>query len=270
MSAQTASRRLTLIDLAKMREAGEKIAMLTCYDASFAQLLDEQGVDVLLIGDSLGMVLQGQDSTLPVTLEHMAYHTAAVARGSRRALVLTDMPFGTSQISPEDTFRNAARLMAAGAQMVKIEGGAEMAATVEFLTQRGIPVCGHIGLTPQHVHQLGGYRVQGRDAATADKLLQDAYALERAGASMIVLEAMPASLAARLTAALAIPTIGIGAGADTSGQVLVLHDMLHITSGKKPRFVKNFMAGAADIQGAIAAYVGQVKGGSFPGPEHTY
>lgn len=270
MSVQTPPRRLTQLDLAKMRQAGEKIAMLTCYDASFAQLLDEQGVDVLLIGDSLGMVLQGLDSTLPVTLEHMAYHTAAVARGSRRALVLTDMPFGTSQISPEETFRNAARLMAAGAQMVKLEGGTEMAATVEFLTRRGIPVCGHIGLTPQSVHQLGGYRVQGRDDADARKLVQDAQALEAAGATLIVLEAIPAPLAAEVTRQLHIPTIGIGAGAETSGQVLVLHDMLHITSGRKPRFVKNFMAGAPDIQGAIAAYVSQVKAGTFPGPEHTY
>ncbi len=270
MSVQTPLRRLTQLDLAKMRQAGDKIAMLTCYDASFAQLLDEQGVDVLLIGDSLGMVLQGLDSTLPVTLEHMAYHTAAVARGSRRALVLTDMPFGTSQISPEETFRNAARLMAAGAQMVKLEGGTEMAATVEFLTRRGIPVCGHIGLTPQSVHQLGGYRVQGRDDADARKLVQDAQTLEAAGATLIVLEAIPAPLAAEVTRQLHIPTIGIGAGAETSGQVLVLHDMLHITSGRKPRFVKNFMAGAPDIQGAIAAYVSQVKAGTFPGPEHTY
>lgn len=270
MSTHNETHRLTLLDLAKMRQAGAKIAMLTCYDASFAQLLDEQGVDALLIGDSLGMVLQGQDSTLPVTLEHMVYHTAAVARGSHRALVLTDMPFGTSQISPEETFRHAAQLMAAGAQMVKIEGGAEMAATVEFLTRRGIPVCAHIGLTPQHVHQLGGYRVQGRDEEAASKLLEDARALEKAGASLIVLEAIPAPLAAAVTQALTIPTIGIGAGADTSGQVLVLHDMLHISGGRKPRFVKNFMAGAGSIQEAIAAYVREVKAGTFPGPEHTY
>lgn len=270
MSVQNETRRLTLLDLAKMRQAGEKIAMLTCYDASFAQLQDEQGVDVMLIGDSLGMVLQGLDSTLPVTLEHMAYHTAAVARGSRRALVLTDMPFGTSQVSPEETFRNAVQLMAAGAQMVKLEGGAEMAPTVSFLTSRGIPVCAHIGLTPQSVHQLGGYRVQGRDEAGAQKLLADALALEAAGAGMILLEAVPAPLAAEVTRALHTPTIGIGAGAGTTGQVLVLHDMLHITSGKKPRFVKNFMAGASSIQAAVAAYVAEVKAGTFPGPEHTY
>lgn len=270
MSAQTQTRRLTLLDLAKMRQNGDRITVLTCYDASFAQLLDEQGVDVLLVGDSLGMVLQGQDSTLPVTLEHMAYHTAAVTRGSQRCLVVTDMPFGTSQISPEETFRNGARLMAAGAHMVKLEGGAEMAATVEFLTRRGIPVCAHIGLTPQHVHQLGGYRVQGRDEEAANKLLEDAHALEKAGASLIVLEAIPAPLAAAVTQALTIPTIGIGAGADTSGQVLVLHDMLHINGGRKPRFVKNFMAGAGSIQEAIAAYVREVKAGTFPGPEHTY
>lgn len=270
MSAQTPLRRLTHLDLAKMRQQGEKITMLTCYDASFAQLLDEQGVDVLLIGDSLGMVLQGLDSTLAVTLEHMVYHTAAVVRGSRRALVLTDMPFGSSQISPGETFRNAASLMAAGAHMVKIEGGSEMAATVEFLTRRGIPVCGHIGLTPQSVHQLGGYRVQGRAAAQATQLLDDALALQQAGASLLVLEAIPAPLASSLTDQLQIPTIGIGAGAGTSGQVLVLHDMLHISSGRKPRFVKNFMAGADSIQAAIAAYVREVKAGSFPAIEHTY
>ena len=227
-------------------------------------------MELLLVGDSLGNVVQGQDTTLPVTLEHMIYHTEAVVRGSKRALVVSDMPFGTSQISPQDTFRNAARLMAAGAQMVKIEGGAEMVATTEFLTRRGIPVCAHLGLTPQSVHQLGGFRVQGRDEAAAQKLLNDTLSLEQAGASFVVLEAIPALLAAEITRQLSIPAIGIGAGAETSGQVLVLHDMLNISAGKKARFVKNFMAGAESIQAAVAAYVAEVKAGTFPAAEHTY
>ncbi|MDR1648224.1 MAG: 3-methyl-2-oxobutanoate hydroxymethyltransferase [Zoogloeaceae bacterium] len=272
MSAHSDSRRLTHFDLQALRQKGEKIAILTCYDASFAQMLDEAGVDVLLVGDSLGNVVQGQESTLPVMLKHMIYHTEAVVRGSRRALVVADFSFGSSQISPEDTFRNAVRLMAAGAQMVKLEGGAEMAATVAFLTLRGIPVCAHIGLTPQSVHQLGGFRVQGRSDAAAQKLLADARALEAAGASLIVLEAIPATLAAEVTRALVIPTIGIGAGAETSGQVLVVYDMLNIgaRARKKPRFVRDFMAGAASLQEAVAAYVSAVKDGSFPAAEHTY
>ncbi|MDR2164807.1 MAG: 3-methyl-2-oxobutanoate hydroxymethyltransferase [Zoogloeaceae bacterium] len=272
MSAHTQSRRLTHLDLVAMHQKGEKIAMLTCYDASFAQMLDEAGVDALLVGDSLGNVVQGQDSTLPVTLEHMIYHTMAVARGSRHALVVADLPFGASQINPEETFRNAARLMAAGAQMVKFEGGAEMAATAEFLSHRGIPVCAHIGLTPQSVHQLGGFRVQGRDEATARKLLADARALAAAGATQIVLEAMPSALAAEITRHLMIPTIGIGAGAETSGQVLVIYDMLNIGARdrRKPRFVRNFMADATSPQTAAVAYVDAVKQGAFPAPEHGY
>ncbi|MGE5492629.1 MAG: 3-methyl-2-oxobutanoate hydroxymethyltransferase [Actinomycetota bacterium] len=270
MSAQSQTRRLTHADLAKMKEAGEKIAVLTCYDASFAKLLDACGVDVMLIGDSLGMVVQGHDSTLPVTLADMAYHTAMVARGSQRALVVADMPFGTSQVSPQETFKNAVQLMAAGAQMVKIEGGLEMVETTRFLTSRGIPVCGHIGLTPQSVHQLGGYKVQGRSDAAAIRLKDEAVALQDAGATLIVLEAIPAALAAEVTRLLAIPTIGIGASADCSGQVLVLHDMLDVAPGRKAKFVKNFMAGAGSLQGAVEAYVRAVKDGSFPGPEHTY
>ena len=270
MSAQTQSRRLTLHDLARMRAAGDKITALTCYDASFARLLDAEGVDVLLVGDSLGMVLQGLDSTLPVSLEEMAYHTRSVARGASRALIVTDMPFGTAQLGPEDTFRHAVPLMAAGAHMVKIEGGMEIVETVRFLTERGIPVCPHIGLTPQAVHQLGGYRVQGKDEATAERIRATALACEAAGASLIVLEAVPAALATDITRRVHIPTIGIGAGAETSGQVLVLHDMLDITLGKKARFVKNFMAGADSIRAAIAAYVAAVKAGTFPAPEHSY
>ena len=262
--------RTTLTKLKAMRDKGEKIAVLTCYDASFAALLEAQGVEVLLVGDSLGMVLQGHETTLPVTLNDMVYHTACVARGSKQAFIVTDMPFGTFQLSPQEAFTHAEKLMVAGAQMVKIEGGAVMVETVRFLTSRGIPVCGHIGLTPQSVNQLGGYRVQGKESAAAQKLLEDAVALEQAGAGMVVLEAMPALLAAEITVALAIPTIGIGAGAECSGQVLVLHDMLGIYPGKKARFVKNYMQGAASIADAVAAYVHEVKAGKFPGTEHGF
>ena len=270
MSTHSAARRLTLTDLSRMHAAGERIAMLTCYDASFARACDAAGVDVLLIGDSLGMVVQGNDSTLPVTLDEIAYHTRAVVRGSEHALLVADMPFGSYQESPQSAFRNSVALMAAGAQMVKIEGGSEMAETTNFLTTRGVPVCAHIGLTPQSVHQLGGYRVQGRDDDGATRLLADALAQQEAGAALVVLEAMPSPLAARITERLTIPTIGIGAGKECSGQVLVLHDMLDVAAGKKPRFVRNFMAGADSIGGALSAYVSAVKDGSFPGPEHCY
>jgi 3-methyl-2-oxobutanoate hydroxymethyltransferase len=262
--------RTTLTALKAMRGKGEKIAVLTCYDASFAALLEAQGIDVLLVGDSLGMVLQGHETTLPVTLGDMVYHTACVARGAKQAFIISDMPFGTFQVSPEKTFEHAAQLMAAGAQMVKLEGGASMVETVRFLTGRGIPVCGHIGLTPQSVHQLGGYRVQGKESAAAQKLLEDAVVLEQAGAGMLVLEAVPALLATEITAQLTIPTIGIGAGAACSGQVLVLHDMLDIYPGKKARFVKNYMQGATSIAAAVANYVAEVKAGSFPAQEHSF
>ena len=270
MSTHVVTRRLTHIDLEKMRVAGEKIAVLTCYDASFARLCDSAGVDVLLIGDSLGMVLQGHDSTLPVSLADIAYHTSAVARGCQRPLVIADMPFGSFQESPQLAFRHAATLMAAGAQMVKLEGGSDMAETTRFLTSRGIPVCAHVGLTPQSVHQLGGYRVQGKNDSGAARLIADALSQQEAGASLIVFEAIPAALAAEATLKLNIPTIGIGASKECSGQVLVLHDMLDISGGKKARFVKNFMAGQASIAAAIAAYVAAVKDGSFPAPEHCY
>ena len=262
--------RTTLTALKAMRGKGEKIAVLTCYDASFAALLEAQGIDVLLVGDSLGMVLQGHETTLPVTLGDMVYHTACVARGAKQAFIISDMPFGTFQVSPEKTFEHAAQLMAAGAQMVKLEGGASMVETVRFLTGRGIPVCGHIGLTPQSVHQLGGYRVQGKESAAAQKLLEDAVVLEQAGAGMLVLEAVPALLATEITAQLTIPTIGIGAGAACSGQVLVLHDMLDIYPGKKARFVKNYMQGATSIAAAVANYIAEVKAGSFPAQEHSF
>jgi 3-methyl-2-oxobutanoate hydroxymethyltransferase len=270
MSAQSITRRLTQADLAKLHVAGEKIAMFTCYDASFARLLDGAGVDVLLIGDSLGNVIQGHDTTLPVTVADIAYHTAAVKRGCDRPFIIADMPFGSYQESPEQAFRSAVVLMAAGAQMVKLEGGAEMAATVDFLVHRCIPVCAHVGLTPQSVHVLGGYKVQGKGESAARKLLDDAVAVQHAGATMIVLEAIPAALAAEVTAALSIITIGIGAGKDTSGQVMVLHDAFDIPPGKKAKFVRNFMDGASSIHDAASRAVAAVKDGSYPGPEHTY
>ena len=244
--------------------------MFTCYDASFARLLDGAGVETLLIGDSLGNVIQGHDTTLPVTVSDIAYHTAAVKRGSSRAFIIADMPFGSYQESPEQAFRNAVTLMAAGAQMVKLEGGREMASTVAFLVQRGIPVCGHIGLTPQSVHALGGYKVQGKGEAAAQRLKDDALALQEAGATMIVIEAVPAALATAVTASLHIITIGIGAGKETSGQVTVLHDAFDIPPGKKAKFVRNFMDGASSIADAAARAVTAIKDGSYPGPEHTY
>ena len=262
--------RITLSTLHKMAREGSRITMLTCYDASFATMLDAAGVDTLLVGDSLGNVLQGHESTLPVSLRDMVYHTQCVARGAKRAFIIGDMPFGTFQVSPQEAFRNAAEIMAAGAHMVKIEGGRPMLDTMTFLTERGILVCGHLGLTPQSVHQLGGYRVQGRAEDDAQRLLEDARALEAAGAGMIVLEAIPAALAGQITAAVQVPTIGIGAGADCSGQVLVLHDMLDIYPGKKAKFVKNYMKPAGTIQAAIALYVQEVREGRFPGREHSF
>ena len=268
MTATTTVR--TVPGLAAMARQGEKIAMLTCYDASFAALLDRAGVDVLLIGDSLGMVIGGRPTTLAVTLEEMAYHTRCVAAGSRNALIIADMSFGSYQASPEQAYANAARLMAAGAQMVKLEGGAWVVRSVEFLVARGIPVCGHLGLQPQSVHRLGGYKVQGKTDAAARALREDAHALAVAGADLIVLELVPAALARELTAEIAVPTIGIGAGPGCSGQVLVLYDMLGIYPGKTARFVRNFMTGAASIEDAVVEYVKAVKDGSFPGPEHSF
>lgn len=262
--------RLTMTHLYKMAREQEKIAVLTCYDASFSTLLDGCGVDVMLIGDSLGMVLQGHDSTLPVSLADMAYHTRCVAAGAKRAFIVADLPFGSYQVSPQQAFDSSAQLMAAGAHMVKLEGGAPMRDTVAFLTERGIPVCAHLGLTPQSVHQLGGYRVQGKTEDAAQRLLDDAQLLAAAGAGMLVLEAIPADLAKRVTEALTIPTIGIGAGVDCSGQVLVLHDMLGVYPGKKAKFVRNFMEGAASIQAAVQSYVAAVKDRSFPTAEHSF
>ncbi len=250
--------------------SGEKIAALTCYDASFATLLENNGVEILLVGDSLGMVLQGAQSTLVVTLEAMIYHTTCVAKGAKSALVLADMPFATSQISPQDTFVNAAKLLAAGAQMVKLEGGSVMHETIAFLVSRGIPVCAHLGLTPQSVNQLGGYRVQGKSDSAAELLLREAQSVVNAGAAMLVLEAIPASLAQEITQQIGIPTIGIGAGAACSGQVLVLHDMLGIYPGKKARFVKDFMQDKNSIAEAISCYVSEVKSGQFPAQAHHF
>ena len=258
------------MQLAEMRVRGEPIAMLTCYDASFARLLDDCGVDCVLVGDSLGMVIQGHTSTLPVTVEDVEYHVRAVARGTQRAWLIADMPFGSYQGTSQSAFDNAVRLMRAGSQMVKVEGGAWLAPTVQFLVARGIPVCAHLGLTPQSVHTLGGYRIQGKSDAAADQLLSDALELQAAGASMLVVELIPAALAARVTSALTIPTIGIGAGVDCSGQVLVLHDMLDVFPGKKARFVRNFMTGAPDIATAVRRYVQAVKGRSFPGAAEAY
>ena len=263
------SKAVTAPALMAMRAAGEKITMLTCYDASFAALMDRCGVEMLLVGDSLGMVSQGHQSTLPVTLADMAYHTASVARGNRTALLVADMPFGT-YATPEAAFNSAAELMRAGAHMIKLEGGAWLASTVRFLTERAIPVCAHVGLTPQSVHMLGGFKVQGKSVAGAEQMKDDALALQAAGASVLVLEAIPAALGREVTEALAIPTIGIGAGPDCSGQVLVMHDMLGVFPGHKARFVKNFMDGQTSIDAAVKAYVAAVKDGSFPAAEHCF
>ena len=264
-----ARRPVSLPRLQELRDRGEKITMLTAYDATFAAVADAAGVECLLVGDSLGMVCQGLPSTVAVTLDTMRYHTESVARGLRRvqgtAWVIGDLPFGSYQESREQALRSATVLMQAGAHMVKLEGGGWTTETVRFLVERGIPVCAHLGLTPQTVHALGGYRVQGRDAASAHALRRDALALHDAGASMLVLEMVPADLSAQLTTELTrCHTIGIGAGNGTAGQVLVMHDMLGINLGKNPKFVRNFMNDASTVQAAMSAYVRAVKDGSFP------
>ena len=262
---------LTLHRLREMHAAGEKIAMLTCYDATFATLLDDAGVDCLLIGDSLGMVLQGHTSTVPVTLEQIVYHVSCVARGNRSAWIVGDLPYGSYHASTAQAMASATALMQAGAHMVKLEGGGWTPETVRFLVERGVPVCAHLGLTPQTVHALGGYRIQGRDEAAAATLVQQARELRDAGATMMVVELVPAELGARVQQAVDIPIIGIGAGPDTAGQVLVLHDMLGLHTGRLPRFVRNFMDGATTPQAAIRAYVQAVKAGTFPERQvHTY
>ena len=269
-AAPLASRKpVSLPRLAEMRARGEKITMLTAYDATFAAVADAAGIECILVGDSLGMVCQGLSSTVGVTLETMCYHTESVARGIRRVQgtcwIIGDLPFGSYQSSPEQALQSAVQLMQAGAHMVKLEGGGWTAATVRFLVERGIPVCAHLGLTPQTVHALGGYRVQGRDEEAARTLERDALALQDAGASMLVLEMVPAALSAQLTQKLQrCHTIGIGAGKDTAGQVLVMHDMLGINLGKNPKFVRNFMQDQSSVLDAMRAYVAAVKDGSFP------
>jgi len=255
---------VTLHRLREMHAAGEKIAMLTCYDSAFARVLDDAGVDSLLVGDSLGTVLQGRPTTLAVSIDEMAYHTGCVVRGNRSAWVIADMPFGSYQQSAEAAMRNATLLMQQGAHMVKLEGGGWTAPIVRFLVDRGVPVCAHLGFTPQSVHALGGYRVQGRDEAAAATLRRHAAELAASGAELLVLEMVPAALARDLTKSLPIPVIGIGAGVGCSGQVLVLHDMLGLTGGEPLRFVRNFMDGSTGIEHAVRQYVADVKGGRFP------
>ena len=265
-----APKAVTIPSINAMRAAGNPIVMLTCYDASFASLMERCGVHILLIGDSLGMVCNGHTSTLPVTVAEVAYHTAAVARGSKSAMIVADLPFG-SYATPQAAFDHAVILMQAGAHMVKLEGGAWLADTVKFLTERAVPVCAHLGLTPQSVHQLGGYKVQGKTLESAGQLKADARLLQEAGASLLVLEAIPAALGKEVTGLLSMPTIGIGAGPDCSGQVLVMHDMLGVFPGRKAKFVKNFMDGqVTTIEGAVTAYVHAVGDRSFPAPEHCF
>jgi len=260
---------ITVPGLLQLKNQAQKITMLTCYDASFAALMDRCGVEILLIGDSLGMVCQGHNSTLPVTIADIAYHTASVARGTHTSLIVADMPFG-SYSTPESAMQHAVQLMQAGAHMVKLEGGAWLAPTIQFLTERSVPVCAHLGLTPQSVHQLGGYKVQGKTDVAAERIKSDALAVQDAGAALLVLEAIPREIGDALTKLLTIPTIGIGAGPECSGQVLVMHDLLGVFPGKKARFVKNFMEGKTSIDEAIEAYVTAVKDGSFPASEHCF
>jgi len=262
---------VTVHGLLNMKEKGQRIVVLTCYDALFARLLDEGGVDILLVGDSVNQVLAGAETTLSATLDQMIYHTKIVRRGAERALVVCDLPFLSYQVSPQDAIRNAGRVMQeTGCHAVKLEGGQPMAATVRALVDVGIPVMGHLGLTPQSVHALGGYRVQGRDDTTAERIKGDAKALEDAGAFAIVLELIPAPLASQITKSLTIPTIGIGAGPACDGQVLVLHDMLGLNDRFAAKFVKRYAALAADVREAVQLYAAEVREGRYPGPEHSF
>ncbi|WP_417568445.1 3-methyl-2-oxobutanoate hydroxymethyltransferase [Marinobacter sp.] len=260
---------VTINTLREFKQKGEAFAALTSYDATFSQVVSEAGVHVILIGDSLGMVLQGHDSTLPVTMDQMVYHVSCVAKGNRGSLIMADMPF-MSYGTVEAALENAAELMRAGAHMVKLEGTDWMKDTIAALSDRGVPVCAHLGLTPQFVNKFGGYKVQGRDEKAAEMMIEHACELESAGADLILLECVPAPLAARISQAVRAPVIGIGAGSDTDGQVLVLHDMLGITTGRKPKFVKNFLAETSSVQEAIEAYVKAVGERSFPAEEHTF
>jgi 3-methyl-2-oxobutanoate hydroxymethyltransferase len=259
---------ITIHTLNDLKRAGEKFPVITAYDSSFARLVELAGIEVVLVGDSLGNVMLGFDSTVPVTMDHMLHHTAAVRRGNSKSLLIADLPFMAYAL-PEQALANSALLMQAGAQMVKLEGGEWLAETVAMLNQRGIPVCGHLGLTPQSVNKFGGYRVQGRGHSDAEQMVQDAHLLESAGASLLVLECVPRDLAARVSRELTMPVIGIGAGVDTDAQVLVLQDMLGI-SPRAPKFARNFLAGAGDILGALQAYAAAVRAGEFPQPEHTF
>jgi len=262
--------RLTLKQLRDMKSHGEKIAVLTAYDASFASLLDDNGVDVLLVGDSLGMVCQGHDSTLPVSMDDMAYHCANVVRGSQRSYIIVDLPY-QSYTTVEQTVENSRRLLTeGGAQMVKLEGGQQQITNIEALVEQGIPVCGHLGLEPQSVHEPDGYKVQGRDEDSAARILNDAKLLQQAGIQLLVLECIPASLGKLISATVSIPVIGIGAGVECDGQVLVTYDMLGISRGHKAKFVKNFLQGQSDIESAVRAYVDEVKQARYPAREHSY
>ncbi|MFB2831099.1 3-methyl-2-oxobutanoate hydroxymethyltransferase [Aeromonas jandaei] len=261
--------KITTASLLKMKQDGQKFTAITAYDATFAKLFDDEGAHVLLIGDSLGMVLQGGQDTLAVNMDEMVYHTRCVARGASNALIIADMPF-MSYATPEQTYQNAARLMAAGARMVKMEGGDWLCDSIRHLTRNGVPVCGHLGLTPQSVHVFGGFKVQGRDEFQAQEIYRQALELQAAGIQLLVLECVPSSLAERITKALRIPVIGIGAGPATDGQILVMHDAFGVTSGYVPKFTKNFLAETGDVRAAVRLYVQQVSEGSFPGPEHCF
>lgn len=261
---------VTVPGLKTMKAEGRKIVMLTAYDASFAAQLESAGVDVALVGDSLGMVVQGRSSTLPVTVDDMVYHTAAVARGLSSTLLVADLPFMSDRDVPSAMEASTRLVAEGGAAMVKIEGAGRICEVIAALAEHDIPVCAHLGLTPQSVNKFGGYKVQGKTQDAADKLLADARAVEAAGADLLVLECVPAAVAARITAGLSIPTIGIGAGVDCDGQVLVVYDMLGLTPGKRPRFSKDFLAGRDSIQGAIGAYVEEVREKRFPGVEHSF
>jgi len=262
---------VTVHELLKMKERGERIVVLTCYDALFARLLDASDIDILLVGDSVNQVLAGAETTLSATLDQMLYHTRSVRRGAERAMVICDMPFLSYQVSKEEAIRNCGRVMAeTGCHGVKLEGGRPMAETVRALVDRGIPVMGHLGLTPQSVHALGGYRVQGRDRDTAERLAHDAKALEEAGAFAIVLELIPAPLASEITKSVAIPTIGIGAGPACDGQVLVLHDMLGLNDRFAAKFVKRYATLAEDVREAARLFAAEVREGRYPGPEHSF
>ena len=260
---------VTVTTLKKMKQAEDKITWLTAYDYSFAHAIEQAGVDTILVGDSLGMVMQGHDTPIPVTMEDSCYHTRCVASGTENVMIVGDLPFGSYQLSKEQAYENAVRLMQAGAHTIKLEGGELQVETIKFLAERGIAVCAHIGLTPQSVHQIGGFRVQGR-GDDAKALLEDAIAVEQAGAFAVVLELVPQSLAEEITKRLSIPTIGIGAGPQCDGQVLVLQDMIGVYPKKSPKFSKNFLVGAGSIQQAIADYVSEVKQGQFPASEHSF